>query len=62
VLLGVDRASAVVVKECEEGTLVFGDYATARVTALHGNLASLAGTPTRFNLRDQRVLQRKCGR
>eukprot|EP00966_Prymnesium_polylepis_P217504 5034028-Prymnesium_polylepis.1 len=39
VLMGIDRAAAVIVHECAEGTLIVGDYAHA----LHGNLATIAG-------------------
>ena len=40
VLLGVDLGAAVVVEACEWGVLILGDYAAA----LHGNLATIAGT------------------
>jgi len=40
VLLGVDLAAGVVVEECEAGTVIFGSYDRA----LHGNLATVAGT------------------
>ena len=39
VLMGADRSTAVVVRECEAGTLILGDYSRA----LHGNLATIAG-------------------
>ena len=40
VLMGIDLGRAVVVEQCEEGTLILGDYSRA----LHGNLATIAGT------------------
>ena len=39
-LIGVDLGVGVIVEECHEGTLVFGDYAHV----LHGNLATIAGS------------------